>query len=182
MSLLEQDELADLGRSYQASLEKLAAWIFPPAEKKASISNPSAATPADPTKLAFARELLRLNAVTPGQALALGKYAEVSAEQARRSLDRLDSLERNKPTLGQAARYGAVGGLGGAAIGAIGHAVETGSPLKGATPKAKLLNVASNAVKGALGGGALPLVRTGLDRRAETNTLRHFMQENQPNA
>lgn len=133
------------------------------------------------TKRACARELLRLHAITGGQALALGKFAEVSAEQARRSLDRLDSLERNKPTLRQAARYGAVGGIGGGAIGALGHLVETGSPTKGTTPKAKALNLAANVVKGTLGGGAIPLVRTGLDRRAETNTLRRFMQEN-PNA
>lgn len=189
--LLEQEELQALGVTYQRSLEALADFVF---EKKASSSSVSGIVPsvqdncdivhgdAGPDlarmKLACARELLRLGAVLPEQALELAKTAEVTADQARRSFDRLDTLERNKPTVGQAARYGAVGGLGGAAIGAVGHAIEGGSLLKGDTPKAKLLNLAANTAKGALGGGALPLARAHLDRRAETGTLRRFMQEN----
>jgi len=129
-------------------------------------------------KLACARELLAQGAVLPQQALDLAKYAEVSPEHARRSLDRLDALEQNKPTRGQAARYGAIGALGGAGIGAIGHLIEGGSPVKGATPKAKLLNLGANAAKGALGGGAIPLVRNTMDRHAEAGTLRKYMKEN----
>jgi hypothetical protein len=130
-------------------------------------------------KYACAKELLAQGAVTPGQALALAKYAGVSPEHARRSLDRLDALEQSKPTAGQAARYGAIGGLGGAGIGAIGHLIESGSPLKGATTKAKVLNLAANTAKGALGGGAIPLIRNTMDRRAEMGTLRRYMKENQ---
>ncbi len=103
------------------------------------------------------------------------KSAAVSEDQARRSLDRLDTLERNKPTLGQVGRYGGIGGLGGAAIGAVGNAIETGSALKGATPREKALNLAASTVKGALGGGALPLLRAHSDRHAEMGTLRKFM-------
>jgi hypothetical protein len=115
--------------------------------------------------------------VTALQAGALRKYAAVSEEQARRSFDRLDALERNKPTVGQAGRYGALGAVGGAAIGGIGNAIEHGGALKGATPRAKLLNVGANAVKGALGGGAIPLMRNQLDRHAEVGTLRQFMNQ-----
>jgi len=129
-------------------------------------------------KLACARALLAEGVVTSSQALDLAKYATVSPEQARRSLDRLDTLEQSKPTVRQLGRYGGIGAVGGAAIGAMGNAIEHGGALRGATPKAKLLNVAANSVKGALGGGAIPLVRSGLDRRAEQGTLRKFMREN----
>lgn len=105
------------------------------------------------------------------------KRSSVSVDQARRSMDRLDTLERNKPTMGQVARYGTIGGLGGAGIGAVGNLIETGAALKGTTPKEKALNLASSAVKGALGGGALPLLRAHSDRRAEMGTLRKFMNQ-----
>lgn len=179
MDLLEQDELEAMGRSYGQSLRKLAARLRPPVEKQASalVEEYSAPEIPDVVKIACALELLRLNAITDGQAEALVKAATVTHEQARRSLDRLDSLERNKPTAGQLARYGSIGGLGGAAIGAVGNAIETGTGLKGATPKAKVLNMAANAAKGALGGGAIPLLRMHSDRRAEMGTLRKYMQE-----
>lgn len=107
------------------------------------------------------------------------KLGAISEEQARRSLDRLDTLEHNKPTVGQAGRYGVLGGATGAAIGGIGNLIEQGTVLKGATPKEKALSLASGAVKGVLAGGALPLARSHLDRRAELSTLRKYMQENQ---
>lgn len=109
--------------------------------------------------------------------LELTKGAAVSADDARRSMDRLDTLERNKPTLRQVGRYGAIGGLGGAAIGAVGNAIETGTALKGVTPKDKVRNLASSAVKGAFGGGAIPLLRAHSDRRAEMGTLKKFMKQ-----
>lgn len=105
------------------------------------------------------------------------KSSAVSVDEARRSMDRLDSLERSKPTIKQVGRYGTIGGLGGAGIGAVGNLIETGAALKGATPKDKALNLASSAVKGALSGGALPLLRAHSDRHAEMGTLRKFMQQ-----
>jgi len=186
MDLLEPNELEGLGRAYSTSMRKLADMFmfkrpshdepFPWEKKKSS------APAIDPAvKVACARELLRLNAVTADQALALAKSAAVSPDAARRSLDRLDTLERNKPNVGQVARYGGIGALGGAAAGALGNAIEHGTALKGATPKAKALNLVSAAAKGAIGGGALPLLRSHSDRHAEMGTLRKFMQES-PNA
>jgi hypothetical protein len=119
-------------------------------------------------------EILRVDAENAAEWI---KSASVSVEQARRSLDRLDTLERNKPTAGQVARYGSIGALGGAAAGAVGNAIEHGTALKGATPKAKVLNLAASAAKGAIGGGALPLLRSHSDRRAEMGTLRSFMNQ-----
>lgn len=119
-------------------------------------------------------EVLRLDAEKAAEWI---KSAAVSVDDARRSLDRLDTLERNKPNIRQVGRYGTIGGLGGAGIGAVGNLIETGSALKGVTPKEKALNLASSAVKGALGGGALPLLRAHSDRHAEMGTLRKFMNQ-----
>lgn len=124
-------------------------------------------------------ETLRVDAENAAEWI---KSAAVSADQARRSLDRLDTLERNSPTVGQVARYGGIGALGGAAAGAIGNAIESGNPLRGATPKAKVLNMAASAAKGAIGGGALPLLRSHSDRHAEMGTLRKFMGQQEPPA
>jgi outer membrane lipoprotein SlyB len=107
------------------------------------------------------------------------KLGAISDEQARRSLDRLDSLERSKPNAKQVGRYGAIGGVGGAVIGGVGNAFEHGSAFKGTTVKAKALNATANAVKGALSGGAIPLLRSHMDQRAEVGTLRKYMSENQ---
>lgn len=188
MDLLELDEIQLLGRTLRDARLKIAQCLTPVSEKKASKNEVSPGLhsgidyiipPATfgAVKRACALELELIGAVSAGQARAAEKLAEVSPDQARRSLDRLDTLERNKPTLGQAARYGAVGGLGGAAIGAVGNAIEHGGALKGGTLKAKVLNLGANAAKGAIGGSALPLARAHLDRRAELGTLRRFMQE-----
>lgn len=184
MDLLEQ-ELGELQSTFKLAGSKIAGQIFsrPTAatpsipEENRDTAAPATESPDSAIKLACARELVRLNVITPTMASAMVKSASISPDQARRSLDRLDSLERSKPTLGQVGRYGMIGGLGGAAIGAVGNAIEGGSALKGATPKAKMLNVAANAAKGALGGGALPLLRAHSDRHAEMGTLRKYMNQ-----
>lgn len=111
----------------------------------------------------------------------LAKLGTVTSEDARRSLDRLDSLEKNRPTAGQVARYGGLGAVGGVAIGSVGNLIEHGTPFvhfPGATPRQKALSMAAGAAKGAISSGAIPLVRAHLDRRAEMGTLRRYMQEN----
>ena len=107
----------------------------------------------------------------------LVKMSAVSDEAARRSLDRLDQLEKSKPTAGQVARYGALGAGAGTVAGALGNAIEHGSAFKGSTPKAKALNLAAAGAKGAIGGGVVPLVRAHLDRKAEEHTLKKYMAE-----
>jgi hypothetical protein len=98
----------------------------------------------------------------------LEKVGAVSADQARRSLDRLDTLEQNKPTVGQVARYGTLGAGAGALTKGISSVVEHG---KLPTSRAALASGAA----GAIGMGAVPLLRSALDRRAETGTLKKFM-------
>jgi hypothetical protein len=101
----------------------------------------------------------------------LEKLGAVSDDQARRSLDRLDQLEKNTPTPGQVGRYGALG----AGAGALGHvvsrAIEGGA--KGITRRSAL----GAAAAGAIGMGAVPLVRGALDRHAEKKTLSAYLRQ-----
>lgn len=127
----------------------------------------------------LASGILQPNAALPAEDSSTTKLA-VSPGTAEKSLKRLTSLETNRPTAGQVARYGAVGALGGALTGALGHTIERGVPYRGSTPKARLLNLAANAARGAVSGGAIPLVRGALDRSAEKRTLRKFMHEASP--
>lgn len=105
------------------------------------------------------------------------KIAAVSEEQARGSLDRLDSLERNKPTLRQVGRYGTLGAIA-APIASIATNAIRGKPLLDAgTNISKLREVAGRAAGGAITGGAIPLLRSHLDRKAELGTLRSYMDQ-----
>lgn len=103
----------------------------------------------------------------------LEKLGAVSADQARRALDQLDALEKNKPDAAQVARYSATGAAAGAGLGALGRVIAK-------SPGVGVRGVASDAIKGALGAGALPLVQSGLDRRAQVGTLKKYIQQPEP--
>jgi hypothetical protein len=98
----------------------------------------------------------------------LVKLGAISDDQARASLDRLDSLEKSKPTGGQVARYGALGAGAGALGKAVSHSIEHGK-----MPVGRGLGGAAAA--GAIGMGAMPLLRSSLDRRAEMGRLKKYM-------
>jgi hypothetical protein len=100
----------------------------------------------------------------------LRKLGAISPDQARQSLDRLDTLEKNKPTAGQALRYGALGAGAGALGKTISHTIEHGK-----LPAGRALGGAAAA--GSVAMGALPLVRGVLDRHTEASTLRKFMNQ-----
>ena len=107
----------------------------------------------------------------------LEKLGAVDAAQARTSLDRLDTLERNKPTAGQALRYGTLGAGAGLATGAISDVIQGRKlfkPEEGVRfgrPRAML----ARAAAGAVGSGMIPLARYYLDRQAEMGKLKEFM-------
>lgn len=109
----------------------------------------------------------------------LAKIGAISDEQARGSLERLDTLERNKPTMGQMGRYAGLGAVTAPAMGMISTAIRSGGKalVEGGTVKDKLRSVAADAAKGAVGMGAMPLLRSHLDRRAEVGTLKNYMQQ-----
>lgn len=106
----------------------------------------------------------------------LEKLGAVSDEHAQRSLERLHSLEKSRPTLGQVGRYGAIGAVAGPAISAVGNLIEKKSPFGSAR------TLAAQAVKGGLSASAIPIARGHLDRRAEIGTLKKYISEREKTA
>jgi hypothetical protein len=104
----------------------------------------------------------------------LVKLGAVSDEHAQKAIERLDSLEKNHPTVGQLGRYGAIGAVAGPAISAVGNIIER-KPAFGS-----LRNVAASAVKGGLGASTIPLARVHFDRKAEVGTLKKYVNEREP--
>lgn len=110
----------------------------------------------------------------------LAKVGAISDEQARASLDRLDTLERNKPTMGQVGRYAGLGAVAGPAMSLAGNLIKKGPA--GALDfggRTMARGVLGDAAKGAIGGGLVPLVRNHLDRHAEMGTLRSFVKQHE---
>ena len=101
----------------------------------------------------------------------LEKLGAISDDQARRSLDRLDQLEKNTPTGGQVARYGALG----AGAGALGHVVSRA--IEGGAKNITRRSALGAAAAGAIGMGGVPLVRGALDRHAEKRVLRGYLHQ-----
>jgi hypothetical protein len=100
----------------------------------------------------------------------LVKLGFVSHEEASRAVDRLESLEKERPTAGQVARYGVLGAGAGVLGKAVSHSIEHGR-----LPTAR--GALGAAASGAIGMGAVPLVRRGLDQHAEVGRLRKYMQQ-----
>ncbi len=112
----------------------------------------------------------------------LQKLRAVIEEQARRSMDRLDTLEKSKPTMGQMGRYAAIGAAAGPAVKAVSNLVK-GKPLSdfgqvvGSGVRGALRGVAGDAAAGAAAAGAVPLLRGHLDRKAEIGTLKKYVHQ-----
>lgn len=109
----------------------------------------------------------------------LVKLGAVSDTQAEAALERLDSLEKNRPTAGQMLGYGALGTGAGVASKALGTLVEHGGAPSFAgrlAPRALL----AAGVTGGLMAGATPAIRAGLDRHREIGTLKKFLAEPPP--
>lgn len=120
----------------------------------------------------------------------LYKLGAVSEESAQQALNRYEALERSKLTPGQVGRYAAIGAVAAPAISAAsnfirgGHSRSSGISYLGHLAGAKTPGIsgiarglAASSATGALSSGAIPLVRSGLDRRAEMSTLKKFLQE-----
>lgn len=100
----------------------------------------------------------------------LEKLGAVSHEEASAALDRLDTLERNKPTITQVARYGGLGAATGVGVSALRNVIK-GNHHGG------LRGIAADATAGALTTGAVPLLRAHLDRKAESGVLEKYLTE-----
>lgn len=109
----------------------------------------------------------------------LEKLGAVSDEQARRSLDRLDTLEQQQPTASQVARYAGVGAASGLGARALSDAISEKTLFHGS--KGSFRKGLGVAAAGALTSGAVPLIRAHLDRQAEEETLKRYLIEQEQN-
>ncbi len=100
----------------------------------------------------------------------LEKLGAVSDDQAQAALDRLDTLERQRATAGQVARYGALGAASGVGIGHVRNAI--------GGVRNNWRSAAGNAVAGAVSAGAIPVMQKHFDRKAEESTLKSYLDEN----
>lgn len=100
----------------------------------------------------------------------LTKLGAVSDQQAQSSIDRLEALEKAKPTGGQLARYGILGAGAGAVGKLVSHGIEHGT-----LPARR--GLAGAGAAGTIAMGAVPLVRSALDRRAEAGKLKSYMKQ-----
>jgi hypothetical protein len=110
-----------------------------------------------------------------------------TAAEARDALKRINDLEATKPTAEQMLRYGTLGGASGLGIGAVTDMMRGKIPYKPTDAAGGLLkgraalvhvgrNVAADFAKGALGGGAVPLLRHHVDRDVEMQRLRAYVE------
>lgn len=102
----------------------------------------------------------------------------VTEEEAQGALDRLDRLDSIKPTAQQVARYGMIGAVATPSINALGNAIK-GKPLfdRGPGKMGLVRSIASDAAKGAIGLGLVPVIRHQADRSAERKTLTRFIED-----
>lgn len=127
-------------------------------------------------------------------AVAAGRAAPITDDEAEKAYDQLQSLEKARPSRPQIQRYAALGAVAGPTIGAISDVIKGQAPLgylrraAGGTGfrsqiKPMARNLAGNATAGALSSGAVPLVRAHLDRKAHMGTLQNYVNQyenNQP--
>lgn len=121
-------------------------------------------------------------AIVAGFFAELRKHAAVSEEEARAALDRLDTLEKAKPTAGQVGRYAALGAGAGVAAD-VGGSMLSGAPYFKAppgTPFAKPRAVGASALRGAVAASVIPLLRGKLDRHVNEDKLRAYLEEAAP--
>ena len=108
----------------------------------------------------------------------LEKLGAVTDEQAQTALDRYEVLEKNKPSAGQVGRYAALGAVAGPAVGVVGNVLKARHPLNFGS-NYKSLGVMSEAAKGALGMGVVPIVRHKMDQESEKKTLKAYIKEHE---
>ena len=124
------------------------------------------------------------------------KIAAHSVQEAQDALDQLQSLEDNRPTPGQIARYAALGAAVGPVVGMGRQMIQRGGVAKGlgryfsenAVPAAHGLfskpsgiawpvtrHIMGDMAAGATTSGAVPIVRGAMDRSAARSSLKHYL-------
>lgn len=110
----------------------------------------------------------------------LHKLGAVTDEEAMETLNRLDSLDKNKLTADQVGRYATLGAIAGPAIN-FGKSMLQGKGIGGyfgkdhTTLLRRARHIGGDAIAGAATSGAIPLLRSALDRRASEQKLQDYV-------
>ena len=107
----------------------------------------------------------------------LHKLGAINDDEAQRTLDQLEALETNKFTPGQVGRYALLGAAAGPAVGVARNLIREGKPFGRPGWRYAGRSLAADAIGGAVTSGAIPMVRSAMDRIAAKNTLAQFMRE-----
>jgi hypothetical protein len=130
------------------------------------------------TKLSMVQELEALCAITEGQLAKLA--AEVTKDDAKRSLKRLKGLDASAPTLGELGRGAAVGSVV-MPLSSLAWRAIAGPKGRVAGPKGPgqlwpgMRPTAATAAQGAVLGSFLPAGRHKLEQEAEKQKLREYV-------
>lgn len=129
-----------------------------------------------------------LAAPVAAQALGFGKHASaffneleklgaVSDAEAMRSLQALQDLEDNKPSVGQTLGYAGIGAAATPLIHAAGNVIRKRSPFEGVTLGDKLRDAGAQVFKGGVGGTAVSIGQQQFDRHHNMGKLRAYVAE-----
>ena len=123
-------------------------------------------------------ELIKLNAISPLQFEAARLKREkkpVTKAQARKSLERLQRLEKTRATAGEVGRAASVGAVVGPAA-ALAYRIAAGSKGRAGLPIWRgTRDIGATAAQGAVYGGLLPAGRHKLEREVEKQKLREYV-------
>lgn len=117
----------------------------------------------------------------------LDKLGAISDAEALRALESLQDLEDSKPTAKQMAGYAGIGAVSAPVVHALGNVIAKGHPLSAPlgsglgqlSRSAALREMGSQAAKGAIGAGAIPIVQQEYDRHSKMKVLRKWVKEHQ---
>lgn len=122
----------------------------------------------------------------------LQKLGAVGDEELERTKARYKELQEQRPDAAQVGRYMGFGAVTAPVLSAMGNAIRGGrmegqsmaSHLTGArdVPFGVARSIASDAARGALASGAIPVLRGEMDRRVEMRELAHKMKEHEGTA
>lgn len=103
------------------------------------------------------------------------KVAGVSDQAVMQSVDRLDKLKRDAPTVGQLGRAAGVGAVLGPVASLTQRAI-AGRGAAGPTYRG-VRDLAASAASGAIAGGLVPTIRRKVDQSAEKKTIKNYLNQ-----
>lgn len=112
--------------------------------------------------------------------IAALQHTAPTAEAITTSANRYDRLSNAKPTVGEAVRGASVGAVLGPAAGLMQRAIAGKKAGGGMGAYRGVRDLAAMSAAGAISGGAIPVVRHGVEHGAEKQKLKGYLQSYKP--